>query len=717
MITKYLSFLGALVLTMALYSCDKPEKLLIVGDKDSSFLGICDATAISYTLYPNVADAVDAAGHGQGIMLLSAETPSTEQISIYDSTIKEKGLKVFVEFNRSIPGLEFTDSILEINKERAVVYTDSIDGLDSLDVLSINNKEMLLLKDPSLAMQNSILLLGKVAGYDNAEYGLEGATMYPLLFTHQKNYMVSTMGISNVIQGRFGPSAQWEDLYTYVLSWLTGQEIDLEHWESSVHPTYKKDDTLDVSALKLAVKSGVDWYYNAKLLVDQSWVDLYEKNASKNGRDVVYPGPAEDMPLGNGLHGILEGHASRINPDGSQPYRWWIRGDCQAETAFAMSSAALYLGDQTYKETAKNLLQYLFKESNLRQGERNDPDSPSFGLIGWATTDNDAYYGDDNARALLGAIGASSNLDIDLWDAQIIEGVLGNFRTAGTNGFRGPWFRDAAMQETTWQALGQREIVNIHPHYESWLWSLYIWLYDKTGYEPLLDKAKSAISITMEAFPNWKWTNGVQQEYARMILPLSWLVQIEDTKQHRDWLKTVAQTLLEAMDESGAIPERLGKEGFGRYEKIASNAEYGTKEAPLISSTANEVSDLLYTMNFAFFALNEASHATGEQFYADAVDKIADFMIRIQVDSKMHKDLDGAWFRAFDFEKWEYWASNADSDWGPWGTLTGWTQSWIINGLIYKQTNKSLWDSSKEQYNTEAFKALAWQKINSMLKQ
>lgn len=717
MINKYLSFLCIVLFTMCNYSCDKPDKLLIVGSNDSSFLGLCDDNNISYSHYPSLKDAVDAAQKGQGIMLLSAQIPNKEQLSDYDSQIKDKNLKVFVEFSRSIPGLEFTDSIVQINKERAVVNTNSIDGLDSLDVLSINNKEMLLLKNPEVAMQNSLLLLGKVAGYDHAEYGLEGATMYPLLFKHDSNYMVSAMGISDVNKGRFGPTEQWEDLYTYVLSWLTGEDIALENWESSVHPSYEKDDKLDVSALKLAVKDGVDWYYNAKLLVDSSWVDLYEENASKNGREVVYPGVTNDMPLGNGLHGILEGHASRINPDGSQPYRWWIRGDCQAETAFALSSAASYLGDDTYKETAKNLLQYLFKESNLRQGERNDPDSPSFGLIGWATTDADAYYGDDNARALLGAIGASSNLDIDLWDAQIIEGVLGNFRTAGTNGFRGPWFRDAGMQKTTWQQLGQRTIVNIHPHYESWLWSLYIWLYDKTGYEPLLDKAKSAISITMEAFPNWKWTNGVQQEYARMILPLSWLVQVEDTQEHRDWLKTVAQTLLEGMDDSGAIPERLGKEGFGRYEKIASNEEYGTKEAPLISSTDNKVSDLLYTMNFAFFALNEAAHATDEQMYADAVDQIADYMIRIQVDSQMHTDLNGAWFRAFDFEKWEYWASNADSDWGPWGTLTGWTQSWIINALINKQTNKSLWESSKVNYNNEKFKALASQKIKSMLKQ
>src|SRR5690606_30839097 len=117
-----------------------------------------------------------------------------------------------------------------------------------------------------------------------------------------------------------------------------------------------------------------------------------------------------------------------------------------------------------------------------------------------------------------------ANLDTDDWDTYIIEGILGNFRTAGIHGIRVPWCRDAAMQKTTWQKLSERDITNVHPHYESWLWACYLWLYDKTHYKPLLDKAKEAISMTMEAYPDWKWTNGIQQEYARMLLPLAWLV-------------------------------------------------------------------------------------------------------------------------------------------------------------------------------------------------
>ena len=56
---------------------------------------------------------------------------------------------------------------------------------------------------------------------------------------------------------------------------------------------------------------------------------------------------------------------------------------------------------------------------------------------------------------------------------------------------------------------------------------------------------------------------------------------------------------------------------------------------------------------------------------------LAEFLCRIQIRSEKHPELDGGWFRAFDFKRWEYWASNGDAGWGAWSIETGWTQSWI----------------------------------------
>ena len=115
----------------------------------------------------------------------------------------------------------------------------------------------------------------------------------------------------------------------------------------------------------------------------------------------------------------------------------------------------------------------------------------------------------------------------------------------------------------------------------------------------------------------------------------------------------------------------------------------------MIQSNADAASDLLYTCNFAFVALHEAAAATGDPFYREAEEKLATFLCRIQIRSETHPELDGGWFRAFDFKRWEYWASNTDAGWGAWCIESGWTQSWITSVLALRQMNTSLWDLTK----------------------
>lgn len=64
----------------------------------------------------------------------------------------------------------------------------------------------------------------------------------------------------------------------------------------------------------------------------------------------------------------------------------------------------------------------------------------------------------------------------------------------------------------------------------------------------------------------------------------------------------------------------------------------------------------------------------------------------MQARSTEHPDLDVAFFRAFDYEKWEAWASDADIGWGAWSVESGWTQSWITTTLGLRLLNTSLWD-------------------------
>ena len=54
--------------------------------------------------------------------------------------------------------------------------------------------------------------------------------------------------------------------------------------------------------------------------------------------------------------------------------------------------------------------------------------------------------------------------------------------------------------------------------------------------------------------------------------------------------------------------------------------------------------------------------------------------------------VDGAWMRAFDYGKWEYWASDADWGYGPWVTDSGWTNGNVNLAMGARILDTNVWD-------------------------
>jgi hypothetical protein len=686
--------LACLVLTV-ISSCSGKPRISFCGSDRSDLYLLLKEEPFRLSRYNTPEDAIDRAPEGTGVIIVSDSYPVIS-VGVSPEAVekaKKKRLRLYVEYPASFPGLKIPRNAKKATLERGVITSNVFgDKLKPMALLGINDCHFLQVnaKDP-------MIILARVAGFDRAEYGIDDVVRYPLLF-QTGSWLIATTKLSNFSTGRYGPNESWKEIWRYILSWLTQTgDLQIKNWLCDVIPMYTPDQILPADARKIAVARGATWFYNGRFFIDPSWKDLWLKYQG-DGLMPVGPPVSQSCINGDGSLGILEGHASRIYFDGAEQYRYWVRNDVQGEVAFGISSAGVLLKKPEYYKVAGNLIDFIFK-SNLRSGARANKDSAVFGLIGWALTHPFVFYSDDNARSVLGMIGASANLKTDQWDREITENILANFRISSKQGFYGPGGRmeQNNIERIGWRELGARDdVINPHPHFESWMWACYLWLYDKTGYTPLLDKAKSAIRLTMEAYPEgWKWTNGIQQERARMILPLAWLVRVEDTEEHRKWLDTVVSKLLESQVECGAIREELGA-GHGDFGRTSSNREYGLHEAPLIFTNGDPVADMLYTSNFAFFSLNEAARATGNKKYLEAVYKLSDFLIRIQVKSKNHPDLDGAWFRAFDFNRWDYWASNADAGWGAWSTLTGWIQSWIIATQVLVEEKNSYWELTRK---------------------
>jgi len=663
--------------------------------------------ADSLRRYDTPSEAVARSPRGAGVLVLAEGYPQkTTQLesAVFHTAMQEK-LRLYVEFPSSIPGLRTSEprapekgsegNVLE----RVVVASSAFSlTLPERQILDIHDCRYVpvqpgtgVLEKEGLSREMK-LVLARVAGYDTAIYGLPPEGVKPILFTAPEgDILIATTKLSQFITGRYSPVNAWRLVWNWILAWLSPQSgISVGEFIPAVGPSFTSHQPLPRTAELEAYQRGVEWFSKAKLFVDRSWKQTVDERQLLRRPS---PGPAPDWPLGDGSEGVLEGVSSIIEQDGSQLLSWAIRNDCTGETSMVMAFSSLIGGKSRDQEIAVNLSDYIYR-SPLAQGSRSDPQSPSFGLVGWELPKAEgAYWGDDNARSMMGTLAAGALLRSDRWDENVLRCLLANLRTTGRLGFRGHKLDEKPLQEHGWRYFYNGETVNYAPHFEAYLWACCFWAYGKTRSPLFLERARNAVRMTMAAYPDqWRWTNGLQQERARMLLPLAWLIRIEDKPEYRQWLLQIAKDLLALQDECGAIREEMGRDAKGLLLSPRSNDRYGTSEAPLIQQNGDPACDLLYTTNFAFLGLHEAAAATGDPFYRQAEDKLAEFLCRIQIRSAAHPELDGGWFRAFDFKRWDYWASDSDSSWGVCCIETGWTQTWITSVLALRHLRTSLWD-------------------------
>jgi hypothetical protein len=683
----------------------------VMKTKDNSLIFVChvendlyNALMESGKKYERVEsddEAIEKAVDGSAILILADNYPQ-QKVKVPETFFdqaKNKNLRVYIEYPDRVPGLK-TAPVRKIEKERGVITTDVFgESLQKMRIVMIHDCHFV-----PVNAQDPYIVMAKVAGFDTALFGLDSTETFPILYEYPgSNIFVSTTKLSHFITGRYSPKDAWKPIWEFIFSRLQPEKKAPEFdWTETVRPTFRANERITKKNRLQAVRRGIDWYYNSAMLstaFDKDIQKIEDTGSKKISDPNIY-----------GKNGIYECFSSKINYDGSQPVVKSRRADCASEASMAISMKSFLTPNQRDKNTATNLQDYVYLNSSLQHGPRGRDSSPSFGFVDWFTREDDnkgVYYSDDNARVILGTLVASAALKTERWNEGMLKAILANFRTTGPAGFKPRRLEEPDLQKLGWEHYWKDEYVHFAPHYQSWIWATFLWLYDKTKYKPLLDRSKIGIKNMMAAYPDeWHWTNGLQQERARMILPLAWLLRIEDTTEHRKWLYHIVDDLLAFQDESGAIREDLGSVGFGKYAPPKSNAAYGTNEAPLIQENGDPLADMLYTSNFAIFSLTEAAAATGDERIKSAARKLADFLVRIQVRSESHPELDGSWYRAFDFKRWEYWGSNADAGWGVWSTETGWTQGWIVTMQIMNEINSTVWDFTADSKISNHFEMI-----------
>ncbi|WP_236974159.1 hypothetical protein [Membranihabitans maritimus] len=702
----YIYLLLSLVPLLGLSSCETASVLHVSGSVENDLVSVLNKqNELEIRLYSSPQEALESAIEGEGLLVLSASYPE-DKVSLTDKfyqTVVSKKLRAFIEYPDFVPGVEMGDTY-EAQAERAVVRSGFFGTeVDSLQILGLNGLHFI-----SNNADGGHLVAAKVAGFDSAIFGLPAKTTSLLFSWEDHPVLISTTNLSQFISGRFAPQKQWAHIWKSIIEYVSPQtSIGELEWTPTVSTTFSKNEDLPQDFQKLSIGRGIQWYKEAKMLVPGGYEDKLQKMLDKGDQRMAWDA---SIPYGDGSEGAFECIFSEIDENGSQPIGIIKRGDCISETAMAFATAGALFDKAEYLSISENLLDFYLLESIATKKEYGDPRHGAYGLIPWGISNQawfKASYGDDNARFLLGALTSSALTGAEQWDRILMKSLVALIRTTGQNGFRGSRIDLANFEENGWRYYQDREILNLSPHFEAYLWACYLWAYDKTGDKIFLDKAKEGIHLMMEHYPDgWVWTNGLAQERARMILPLSWLVRVDDSRENKELLLRVTKDFLELQDECGAIREELGKLEMGKYPPPQSNEAYGTTEASLIARNGDPVSDLLYTTNFAFLGLHEAAYATKDPEIENAVDKLAAFLCRIQVRSDNHPELDGGWMRAFDYERFEHWGSNADHGWGAWAIETGWTQGWITTILALRELDTSIWDLTKNSKLAEYYPEL-----------
>ncbi|OHB53704.1 MAG: hypothetical protein A2Y12_15140 [Planctomycetes bacterium GWF2_42_9] len=646
-----------------------------------------------YARYDTADEAITKACEGAGVLILADGYP--EQLTVVDDALFDKAaqkkLRVYIEFPAKVKGLKteapkhFRTGPYGVRYDRTVISSGFfLPALPERSILVIQDCYYI-----PIDVNNPHMVLAKVVGYNKAVLGLP-KEVFPILFEHPENcdVMISTTKLSHFVTGRYLPTDAWGPIWQRILEWLARDKtMPTLKWEPTVVVSYGSKEKLPQDAQLQAVRRSANWLVNSRLLVHESW----KPQINPAGIKEAIP---RDWKVGDGSRGISEAFDDHILFNGSHTVCRDVRADCTTESAMILAVSSQLFKNDYHRQVSQNLTDYILFRSTLCQGPRIDPASPTYGLIGWAESiepgKQNMYWGDDNARSLFATMASAASLKTDRWDEAIVRGILANFRTTGPLGFRGGMLTEEQIQANGWQHYWKTERVNYSPHYEARLWASYLWLYDKTGFKPLLDRAKAGIYRIMEAYPD-KWMaecGRMEEERVAMILPLAWLVRVEDTPLHRKWLDMMIQYIAKAQHASGAVPQHVDK-------PYISNDQYGSGEAPIVYKTGDPATDLLYTMNFILSGLHEAASATGNPEYAALEDRTADFLIRIQTRCKANPELDGMWYRSFDFEKWDYWGSDGDLGWGALMAETGWTQSWIAFSLAMREMKTSLWDLTK----------------------
>lgn len=379
------------------------------------------------------------------------------------------------------------------------------------------------------------------------------------------------------------------------------------------------------------------------------------------------------MPKKDGREGIFENIHSvtgKVRQD--------FRPDCHAHTAFMFHLHYEYTQDTLWLDRSNNLMNYLFEEGYQDMEE----DSPTYGFWKWFKSPA-AYPGqiftDDNAWVSFVLLYLFKKTGKQIYKERGLLTAKGLLETQHDNGLRPIFLRGEHIHEKGRRRATLAEEVSFNPHFESIAHAAYIQAYIITGDKQYLETAYKGTKYLLANQDKWYFMYSKTSGYTRFLFVLGQLNKYYDDPDLRQGLKATLAYLKSAQHESGGVEERDNPDPN----------RFGKEDTGVFRFNGEGIGDFLYTNNFLLMNLWEVWKAIGDKDALAFYHELRAFVSYAQIKS-IQPTYNGAWMRAFDLDKGEYFGNNGDIGWGPYVIEGGWTNALTTAGLILGEIDETL---------------------------
>lgn len=656
---------------------------------------------------PTELAAAELASYGAVLVLAAAYPEPTRLDSAALAEYVRGGGSAYVEFATDDSGFLPASSGIRIAHTERIFNPGALRGLEPLSVLDEHASRAL---EVAPGNATELLAYGNVAGTHQAVFGPPEHT-FPALLDQRigaGRLLYATTALSHFVKGNYKPVRRWRRLAQVIIAELTGTSLPDEIevfteprvWVASGEPVkLVVKTTTNPADLELTETAPGRYESKPQYLPDGDHTfavgevstsvqvsprtERYRRMVDRGIAWFDNAGMLYDQP--DGSKGVAEGFSNEVDLDGNLPFRPVPRGDCFVQVAHAFRLYSELADFPRGRTIADNLMRLVVDEEQLT--DRNQlfgAWEPRGARTDLTATNN--LFADDNGWISLFALISGETL-------AGLRGVESLIRTANAElGLQvDPWRTPSTILVKGWDEISRTPIedgLDLTSHWQSSALCSYLYAYGVTGEQRYLDLATRGLDHMATSYPRTRLETSRTCEAGRFLLPLVGGYLYTRKPLYLDTLRALAQYLKSRQGPDGGFAEWDGK-------CPPSNEAYGVDEASIFQANGDPVTDQLYGTPFAAWALPLAAKVTGEEIFGELATGVLDYLSRIQLDTG-DESLDGTWQRAFDFEAWEYFGSNADLGWGPYCVETGWSHAPSLIGAMLHLTGGDFFPSPPE---------------------